>query len=45
MNKDQKREALEWLVNDTDPANYIGVEFEGGKFRKRSISPKPCSSN
>ena len=30
MNKDQKREALDWLVNDTDPANYIVVDFEGG---------------
>ncbi len=36
MNKDQKREALDWLVNDTDPANYIVVDFEGGKFKKPS---------
>ena len=34
MNKQQKQEALEWLVNDTDPANYIVVDFEGGTRRK-----------
>lgn len=33
MNKEQKQEALEWLVNDTDPANYIVVDFEGGQAR------------
>lgn len=34
MNKDRKREALEWMVNDTDPGKYIFVDFEGGKFEK-----------
>ena len=32
MNKQQKQEALEWQVNDTDPANYIVVDFEGGSL-------------
>jgi hypothetical protein len=37
MNKDQKREALEWLVKDTDPAKYIVVDFEGGKRGKPTL--------
>jgi hypothetical protein len=37
MNKDQKREALEWLVNDTDPAKYVVIDFEGRRYKPPTL--------
>ena len=45
MNKEQQREALEWLVNDTVPANYIVVDFEGGRLGNEVEAQDPIPQN
>jgi hypothetical protein len=34
MNKDEKKEAFDWLRNNANPEDYIVVDFEGGKQGK-----------